>query len=97
MDDVPNTSRTEAFDVVVVGGGSAGVGAAVGAARTGAHAARRAVRLPGRGRHYAERAELLWPLHHLGWGRGEPISTAFVEGAVNEVVAKRMNKQQRMR
>src|SRR5580693_2353874 len=29
-------SRTEQFDVVVVGGGAAGVGAAVGAARTGA-------------------------------------------------------------
>lgn len=36
MDGVPNMSRTEAFDVVVAGGGSAGVGAAVGAARTGA-------------------------------------------------------------
>ena len=29
--------------------------------------------------------------------RGEPISTAFVEGAVNEIVAKRMNKKQQMR
>src|SRR5271157_3311239 len=29
--------------------------------------------------------------------RGEPISTAFVESAVNEIVAKRMNKKQRMR
>ena len=29
--------------------------------------------------------------------RGEPISTAFVESAVNEVVAKRMNKKQQMR
>jgi hypothetical protein len=29
--------------------------------------------------------------------RGEPISTAFVESAVNEVVAKRMNKAQQMR
>jgi hypothetical protein len=28
---------------------------------------------------------------------GEPISTAFVESAVNEVVAKRMNKKQQMR
>jgi hypothetical protein len=28
---------------------------------------------------------------------GEPISTAFVEGAVNEIVAKRMNKKQQMR
>jgi len=29
--------------------------------------------------------------------RGKPISTAFVESAVNEVVAKRMNKKQQMR
>ena len=29
--------------------------------------------------------------------RGEPISTAFVERAVNEIVAKRMNKAQQMR
>ena len=29
--------------------------------------------------------------------RGEPISTAFVESAVNEIVAKRMNKVQQMR
>jgi hypothetical protein len=28
---------------------------------------------------------------------GEPISTAFVESAVNEIVAKRMNKKQEMR
>ena len=28
---------------------------------------------------------------------GEPISTAFVESAVNEIVAKRMNKRQQMR
>src|SRR5215218_4323042 len=28
---------------------------------------------------------------------GEPISTAFVESAVNEIVAKRMNKAQQMR
>jgi hypothetical protein len=28
--------------------------------------------------------------------RGEPISTAFVERAVNEIVAKRMNKKQQM-
>jgi hypothetical protein len=27
----------------------------------------------------------------------EPISTAFVESAVNEIVAKRMNKKQQMR
>ena len=29
--------------------------------------------------------------------RGEPISTAFVESAVNAIVAKRMNKAQQMR
>jgi len=29
--------------------------------------------------------------------RGEPISTAFVESTVNEIVAKRMNKKQQMR
>jgi Transposase len=29
--------------------------------------------------------------------RGEPISTAFVESAVNEIIAKRMNKNQQMR
>jgi hypothetical protein len=29
--------------------------------------------------------------------RGEPISTSFVESAVNEIVAKRMNKAQQMR
>ncbi len=29
--------------------------------------------------------------------RGEPISTAFVESTVNEIVAKRMNKAQQMR
>jgi hypothetical protein len=36
--------------------------------------------------HYAARRQ-----------RGEPISTAFVESAVNEIVAKRMNKKQQMR
>jgi hypothetical protein len=29
--------------------------------------------------------------------QGAPISTAFVESAVNEIVAKRMNKKQQMR
>jgi len=29
--------------------------------------------------------------------RGGPISTAFVESAVNEIIAKRMNKKQQMR
>ncbi len=36
--------------------------------------------------HYAARRRL-----------GEPISTAFVESSVNEIVAKRMNKKQQMR
>jgi hypothetical protein len=36
--------------------------------------------------HYAARRQ-----------RGEPISTAFVESAVNEIVARRMNKKQQMR
>jgi hypothetical protein len=29
--------------------------------------------------------------------RGEPIFTAFVESAVNQIIAKRMNKKQQMR
>jgi hypothetical protein len=29
--------------------------------------------------------------------RGEPISTAFVESSVNEIIARRMNKKQQMR
>ncbi len=29
--------------------------------------------------------------------RGEPISTAFVESAVNEIIAKHMTKKQQMR
>jgi hypothetical protein len=36
--------------------------------------------------HYAARRQ-----------RGEPISTAFVESAVNEIIAKRMNKKQQTR
>jgi len=37
-------------------------------------------------------------VHHAARRRrGEPISTAFVESAVNEIVAKRMNKKQQMR
>ncbi len=36
-------------------------------------------------------------VHYAAWHRrGEPISTAFVESAVNEIVAKRMNKKQQM-
>ena len=36
--------------------------------------------------HYAARCQ-----------HGEPISTAFVESSVNEIIAKRMNKKQQMR
>jgi len=37
-------------------------------------------------------------VHYAAWHRrGEPISTAFVESAVNEIVAKRMSKKQQMR
>ena len=37
-------------------------------------------------------------LSYAAWRqRGEPISTAFVESAVNEIIAKRMNKKQQMR
>ena len=37
-------------------------------------------------------------MHHAARRRrGQPISTAFVESAVNEIVAKRMNKKQQMR
>ena len=37
-------------------------------------------------------------VHYAARSRcGEPISTAFVESAVNEIVAKRMNKKQQMR
>jgi hypothetical protein len=36
-------------------------------------------------------------VHYAAWRRrGEPISTAFVETAVNEIIAKRMNKKQQM-
>jgi hypothetical protein len=35
-------------------------------------------------------------LHHSPRRQGEPISTAFVESAVNEIAAKRMNKKQQM-
>jgi hypothetical protein len=36
--------------------------------------------------HYAARRQ-----------NGEPISTAFVESSVNEIIARRMNKKQQMR
>ncbi len=40
-----------------------------------------------------------WRLVHYAARRrrGEPISTAFVESAVNEIIAKRMTKKQQMR
>jgi hypothetical protein len=39
-----------------------------------------------------------WLVHHAARRRnGEPISTAFVESAVNEIIAKRMNNKQQMR
>jgi hypothetical protein len=34
---------------------------------------------------------------NLVFGNTTPISTAFVESAVNEIIAKRMNKKQQMR
>jgi hypothetical protein len=37
-------------------------------------------------------------VHYAAWRRrSEPISTAFVESAVNEIVTRRMNKKQQMR
>jgi hypothetical protein len=39
-----------------------------------------------------------WLVHYAARRRnGEPISTALVESAVNEIIAKRMNKKQQMR
>ena len=46
---------------------------------------------------YLERNEAALVPYAARRRRGEPISTAFVESAVNEVVAKRMNKAQPMR
>jgi len=46
---------------------------------------------------YLERNESAL-VHYAARRRGgEPISTAFVESSVNEIVAKRMNKKQQMR
>jgi hypothetical protein len=45
---------------------------------------------------YLERNEELLVHYAARRRRGEPISTAFVESAVNEIVAKRMNKKQQM-
>ena len=46
---------------------------------------------------YLERNEAALVPYAARRRRGEPISTAFVESAVNEVVAKRMSKAQQMR
>ena len=46
---------------------------------------------------YLERNEDMLVHYAARRRRGEPISTAFVESAVNEIVAKRMNKKQQMR
>ena len=46
---------------------------------------------------YLERNEAALVHYAARRRRGEPISTAFVESAVNEIVAKRMNKKQQMR
>ena len=45
---------------------------------------------------YLERNESALVHYAARRRRGEPISTAFVESAVNEIVAKRMNKKQQM-
>jgi hypothetical protein len=46
---------------------------------------------------YLERNEAALVPYAARRRRGEPISTAFVESAVNEIIAKRMNKKQQMR
>jgi hypothetical protein len=46
---------------------------------------------------YLERNEDMLVHYAARRRRGEPISTAFVESAINEIVAKRMNKKQQMR
>jgi len=46
---------------------------------------------------YLERNEEMLVHYAARRRRGEAISTAFVESAVNEIVAKRMNKKQQMR
>ena len=46
---------------------------------------------------YLERNEDMLVHYAARRRQGEPISTAFVESAVNEIVAKRMNKKQQMR
>ena len=46
---------------------------------------------------YLERNEDMLVHYAARRRRGEPISTAFIESAVNEIAAKRMNKKQQMR
>jgi hypothetical protein len=46
---------------------------------------------------YLERNEEALVHYAVRHRRGEAISTAFVESAINEIVAKRMNKKQQMR
>jgi hypothetical protein len=46
---------------------------------------------------YLERNEDMLVHYAARCRPGEPISTAFVESAVNQIVAKRMNKTQQMR
>jgi len=58
------SQQSEPYDVIVVGGGSAGVGAAVGASKKRrAYATDRKRRLPRRSVDDAQRADLLRPLH----------------------------------
>ena len=46
---------------------------------------------------YLERTEAALVPYAARRRRGEPIATTFVESAVNEIVAKRMNEKQQMR
>ena len=48
-------------------------------------------------RAYLERNEAALVHYAVRRRRGEPIATSFVESAVNEIVARRMNKRQQMR
>jgi hypothetical protein len=47
--------------------------------------------------HYLERNQDMLVHYAARRRHGEPISTEFVESAVNQIVAKRMNKKQQMR
>ena len=46
---------------------------------------------------YLEANQAMLVNYGARWRRGEPISTAFVESAVNEIIARRMIKTQQMR